>query len=274
MIPTYSSDKTIKKGIVVNHLEQLNEYDFTMPHRHDYFEFFYFTSGGGTHSIDFKEFEIHDNSVHIVAPGQVHQMNRALDSEGYVVLFELSALNPPSVIESFLFEHICMSAEELSPTFRFDERLMQPLNDRIKHIYESYKRSALLDQLRLVNEMQLFCLSCMEEAGEIDSPIDSDYLKFRRFLNSNFKVYKKVKDYAEKMNLTDRALNDLVKHNSGKSVSEVIYRQIVMEAKRLLRTGISIKESAYALNFEDPGHFSKFFKNKTGMSPSDFQNHT
>ena len=47
-----------------------------------------------------------------------------------------------------------------------------------------------------------------------------------------------------------------------------------MEAKRLLNTGISIKETAYALNFDDPGHFSKFFKTKTNISPSEFQNYT
>lgn len=274
MIPTHGSDKIHKKGIIVHHLEQLNEYDFTTPHRHDYFEFFYFKKGGGLHTVDFKEFEIHDNSVHIVAPGQVHQMQRALYSEGYVVLFELTALNPPSAIESFLFEHICMSAEELNPTFRFEVNLKQPLNERIRHVFESYKRAKPLDQLRLMNEMQLFCISCMEHAGEGGKPVESAYLSFRRLLRTHFKINKKVKDYAEKMNITERTLSDLVKQNSGKSVSEVIYTQIVMEAKRLLRTGITIKESAYALNFEDPGHFSKFFKNKTGMSPSDFQNHT
>ena len=42
MIPTYSSEKTNNMKIVVNHLAQLNTYDFTEPHRHDYFEFFYF----------------------------------------------------------------------------------------------------------------------------------------------------------------------------------------------------------------------------------------
>ena len=57
MIPTYSSDKTNNMKIVVNHLTQLNTYDFTEPHRHDYFEFFYFKKGGGTHYIDFVEFE-------------------------------------------------------------------------------------------------------------------------------------------------------------------------------------------------------------------------
>lgn len=67
-------------GIVVNYLEQLNEYDHKETHRHDYFEFFYIINGGGTHLIDFIEIPRHSNSVHIVGPGQVHQMNRALDS--------------------------------------------------------------------------------------------------------------------------------------------------------------------------------------------------
>ena len=61
------------------------------------------------------------------------------------------------------------------------------------------------------------------------------------------------------------------KSHAGKSASEIIYNQLIMEAKRLLRTGISVKETAYALQFDDPGHFSKFFKNKTGSSPSDFK---
>ena len=160
MIPTYSSEKTNNMKIVVNHLAQLNTYDFTEPHRHDYFEFFYFKKGGGTHYIDFVEFKIHDNSVHIVAPGQVHQMRRELDSEGYVVLFELSALNPPNLIEEFLFEHICFDAEELMPLFRFKDQDKATLH-AIESIYENYNEDSLFSQLRIMSEMQLFCLSCM-----------------------------------------------------------------------------------------------------------------
>ena len=107
-----------------------------------------------------------------------------------------------------------------------------------------------------------------------DTVIHSAYMDFRKLLRKHYRQLKKVKEYAEKMNITERTLNDIVKQNSGKSASEVIYLQLVMEAKRLLRTGISVKETAYALNFDDPGHFSKFFKNKTGESPSDFQNGT
>jgi len=44
-----------------------------------------------------------------------------------------------------------------------------------------------------------------------------------------------------------------------------------MEAQRLLNTGMSAKEVAFDLQFDDPAHFSKFFKNQTGIPPSEFQ---
>lgn len=274
MIPTHTSKETSERGIVVHHLAQLNDYDYTEPHRHDYFEFFFFKQGGGEHIIDFIPFEIHANSVHIVAPGQVHQMKRALDSEGHVVLFELSAIHPPAVMENFLFEHICMDAGELNPVFRFAPEHKELLEQRMQTIFDALKRGGELDKLRLVNELQLFCLACMEVAGDKGESVNSDYLRFRRALKDHYKNLKKVKDYADLLHITERALNDLCKSHAGTSASEVIYKHIIMEAKRLLRTGITVKESAYALHFDDPAHFSKFFKAQTGFSPSDFQNNT
>ena len=73
MIPTHESNQTSKKEIIVNQLKQLNDYDFNAAHRHNYFEFFYFIKGGGTHKIDFIDFPIKEGSVHIVGPGQVHR---------------------------------------------------------------------------------------------------------------------------------------------------------------------------------------------------------
>ena len=42
-----------------------------------------------------------------------------------------------------------------------------------------------------------------------------DYLKFRRALKENFKDLKKVREYAELLNFTERALNDLAKVPRG-----------------------------------------------------------
>lgn len=274
MIPTHSSEKTQKLGVVINQLGLLNNYDYREPHRHDYFELFYFKKGGGDHLIDFISFPIADNSVHLVAPGQVHQLSRALDSEGFVVLFELHVMEPPRKLEAFLFEHACLSAEELCPTFtlRSDSVLNFPLV--MSEAFALTKERSDINQLKIVHAIQLFCIACMEVEERLSGGIENEYLTFRKLLKQNFSTKKKVGDYASMMNLTDRSLNDLVKKNAGKSVSEVIYSQIIMEAKRLLRTGISVKETSYLLNFEDPAHFSKFFKTKTGISPSEFHDLT
>lgn len=274
MIPTYSSEKTQKMRIVVAHLDLLNSYDFTEPHRHDYFEFFYFQKGGGIHSIDFKSFDIKDNSVHIVAPGQIHQVKRELDSEGYVILFELGAIESPKAIEEFLFEHICLDAGELNPTYHLKSEEKDIHLNRSQELFSAFLLDSDYSKLKMINLLHSFCIACMEASVRKNDQINNDYLLFRKHLKNHFTTIKKVKEYAEMMHISERSLNDLVKKNTGKSTSEVIYERIVMESKRLLRTGISVKETAYSLNFDDPAHFSKFFKTQTGQSPRDFQNCT
>lgn len=99
----------------------------------------------------------------------------------------------------------------------------------------------------------------------------SHYIAFRRLLNSEYKTLKKVTDYAALLNLTEKQLNEIVFKRTGETVSALIFKQVILEAKRLLNTGIPAKEVSYALNFLEPGHFSKFFKNQTGISPSEFK---
>jgi AraC-like DNA-binding protein len=272
VIPTHQSDKTIRREIIVNQLSTLNEYDFDNPHRHDYFEFFCFIKGGGHHVIDFKKIPIESFSIHIVTPGQVHQVNRELDSNGFVYLFELGALEAPAPIHAFLFDHICYGVEELSPSYLFGEEqapLLQFLTDTI---WKAQTEKSALNQLTIQNAIQSLCIKCMETRGVEGKKQDSEYAAFRKLLFENYRSLKKVKDYAETLNISEKGLNEIVKSNTGMSTSQVIYNQIILEAKRLLQTGMSAKEAAYDLNFDDPAHFSKFFKSKTGYSPTEFRN--
>ena len=74
------------------------------------------------------------------------------------------------------------------------------------------------------------------------------------------------------MNITPKHLSQTVKNLSGKTAKELIQDRVVLEAKRLLlHTPLSIKEIAYQLGFEEPLHFSAFFKNRAGVSPTFFK---
>ena len=63
-------------------------------------------------------------------------------------------------------------------------------------------------------------------------------------------------------------LSDLLREETGQSTREHLHRIVIDAAKRRLAgSGESIGEIAYALGFEQPQHFSKLFKQKTGHSP-------
>ncbi|GAB4024447.1 helix-turn-helix domain-containing protein [Spirosoma koreense] len=79
--------------------------------------------------------------------------------------------------------------------------------------------------------------------------------------------------FASRLNLSANYLSDLLSRYTGKSTHEHIQLRVVDKAKSLLwSTENSISEIAYDLGFEHPSHFTKVFKNKTGMSPRQFRN--
>lgn len=74
------------------------------------------------------------------------------------------------------------------------------------------------------------------------------------------------------LNMSGHYLSDLLKLETGKTIKEHIHLKLIDKAKhQLLNSTISVKSLAYDLGFEYPQYFSRLFKNKTGMSPSEFR---
>jgi YesN/AraC family two-component response regulator len=67
-------------------------------------------------------------------------------------------------------------------------------------------------------------------------------------------------------------LGDTIKHYTGKSALNIIHEHIIEEAKILLTaSNKTVSEICYMLGFEYPTYFSRLFKKKTNLSPSDFR---
>lgn len=63
-------------------------------------------------------------------------------------------------------------------------------------------------------------------------------------------------------------LSDLLREETGGNARDHIHRALIEAAKRRLASSReSVGEVAHSLGFEQPQHFSKFFKQKTGVSP-------
>jgi AraC family transcriptional regulator, transcriptional activator of pobA len=114
MIPIHDLEEHEKKEIKMIELDTALKNDSTEPYRHHYFESFVLLKGGGTHIVDFVEFPIESNSIHIVTLGQVHKVKRKLNSTGFVFLFDLLHFDQQKQIEQLLFDHTCLDVNEFS----------------------------------------------------------------------------------------------------------------------------------------------------------------
>lgn len=89
----------------------------------------------------------------------------------------------------------------------------------------------------------------------------------------HYKTKHSVVQYAELMNKPAKSLTNLFAINFNKSPLKIIQDRILLEAKRyLIYSDRTIKETSFELGFDDMQSFSRFFKNKEGISPKEFKN--
>jgi AraC family transcriptional regulator, transcriptional activator of pobA len=77
---------------------------------------------------------------------------------------------------------------------------------------------------------------------------------------------------ATELHVSAGYLGDLVRKETGRSAQEYIQNHIIHLAKeQVLNPDQSISEVAYQLGFKYPQHFTRLFKQKTGMSPLEYR---
>jgi AraC family transcriptional activator of pobA len=78
--------------------------------------------------------------------------------------------------------------------------------------------------------------------------------------------------FADLLHVHVNHLNFVVKKHTGKTTRAIIHERVITEAKTLLRnTNWNIAEIAYALGFEYPSHFNKYFKQLASVTPLEFR---
>ncbi len=77
---------------------------------------------------------------------------------------------------------------------------------------------------------------------------------------------------AEQFHLSPNYFGDMVKRQTHITAQEYIHAKLLEKAKALLRhSSLSISEIADQLGFAYPNHFTRFFRTKTGMPPSEYR---
>ncbi|WP_343488273.1 helix-turn-helix domain-containing protein [Allomuricauda sp. d1] len=96
--------------------------------------------------------------------------------------------------------------------------------------------------------------------------------KFNFLVDIHYKTKRKVSDYADMLFKSPKTLSNLFSIYNQKSPQQIILERLALEAKRLIHfTDKQNQEIAYELGFNDPAHFSRFFKKMTEKTPSEYR---
>jgi len=87
-------------------------------------------------------------------------------------------------------------------------------------------------------------------------------------------IYEKnsVTEYAGMLNVSPNHLNKCVKAATGKSAQDLLSEMVILEAKVLLKqSALTVNEIAWKIGKEDASDFIRFFKSKTGFTPTEYR---
>jgi AraC-like DNA-binding protein len=277
-IPEFKLKAPNRQGISfkLDKLATHSGYNSGAPHRHNHYEIFFFSEGGGVHMIDFQEVGICKGHIHLLSPGQVHYMHREPGSSGWVLKFTpeffLSAAfaSQKSLHISLLTQGL--AAPLICPEAK-DFELFLRIVDQIREEYQN-KESDFEEMI--LHYLHVILLKCSRLQSFTNNSVGSAdrtlYQAFQRLLEQYFQEQNRVTFYSEQLHVSSDKLNYAIKSVSGSSPSEMISTRLLLEAKRwLLYSEKSVKEIAYQLNFQDHAYFNRWFKKHENQSPGAFR---
>ena len=104
------------------------------------------------------------------------------------------------------------------------------------------------------------------------SRADIIFTQFIKLVEENCRHERRVGWYAQQLCITPKYLSEMVKHTSKRTPNEWIDNYVTLELRVLLKNSAkTIKEIAEELHFANQSFLGKYFKERVGMSPSEYR---
>lgn len=242
----------------------------------------------GTLDYGRSSYDYQEGTLLFIAPNQVVTFsspnNQNESDSGWTILFHPDLIRKSELGESIRqFNFFNYESNEALHVSDKEKRFLNTLVDNIEqeisqNNFDSHAQDIII---QLLQTLFKYSERFYERQFNVRSNINKDIAsKFETFLKNYFtskeleeKGLPSLTRCGEQLNLSGAYLSDLLKAETGKSAKDHIYHFFIELVKnRLLGSNESISEIAYKFGFEYPQNFSKLFKAKTGISPSEYRN--
>ncbi|KAA3625428.1 MAG: AraC family transcriptional regulator [Flavobacterium sp.] len=229
-------------------------------------------------------YDFTNGALIFIAPRQVLQWDSSVvyEQKGFSINFHEDFLKGTELAHQIkkygFFSYSANEALHLSPK---EEKQIESIVANIEIEYQNnqdeFSKEIIISQL---DTLLKYANRFYERQFLNRKEISNDLLEhFNRHLTEYFesgqlqeKGIPSIEQIAAKLSVSQRYLSDTLKKETGKTTTEHLHLHLIDEAKNiLLEPNKSISEVAYDLGFEYPPYFSRLFKKKEGISPSEYR---
>lgn len=218
-----------------------------------------------------------------VAPGQIggkEDNGERVDIKGWAVLFHPDLLHGSALekdIRKYSFfdyrinEALHMTGEEHDILVS----LMRQMKNELENGRDDFQDSILTGYLGLILR---FCSRFYQRQFMTRKLANTDVLKrfdalLRDYYENGLQMRQGIPGVqycADKLCMSTNYFGDLIKKMTGDTARDYIRNFVVQQSKNMLAAGKSVSQTAYDMGFDYPQHFSRMFKNSTGMTPKEY----
>ena len=154
---------------------------------------------------------------------------------------------------------------------------LQKITIELEHSIDKHSRRLICANIGLLLD---YCMRFYERQFDTRNGVNKDIIvRFEHLLNEYFEGdapqkqgLPSVKYFADKVFLSANYFSDMVRKQTGKTVSEYIQDKMIgLVKEQLLSTDKTTSQIAYEIGFQYPQHLSRMFKRIVGMTPNKFR---
>jgi len=262
---------------VLLHSEVDSEYLSEKAYNTDFFEIIVFKKVEGSLILNQKKHELRNNSVVFISPFQKRKwLLTSSQVEFTTLIFKEEFLNdffsdklfPYKLLFFFQYSYPLVISLENTHSQSLCGGLMEIKHELTFPMCDSHHiiRSLLYYHLQKLNREY-----ATTNKIPLSIPDNNFAYLLKQLLENHIRQKHRIDDYTSSLKISRITLNKAVQKQFNVSTTHLIKNRLLAEVKNeLLFGGKNINEIANILNFSEPQHMIRFFKNNTGQTPTEF----
>ncbi|HHB51599.1 MAG TPA: AraC family transcriptional regulator, partial [Saprospiraceae bacterium] len=230
------------------------------------------------------KYDFTNGALIFIAPRQVLQWDTRVvfERKGFSINFHEDFLKGTALVQQIkkygFFSYSVNEALHLSPK---EEKQIEAIVDNIEFEYnnnqDAFSKEIIISQLdTLLKYANRFYerqfLNRKEMSNNLLEQFNQHLTEYFESGQLQEKGIPSIEQIANKLSVSQRYLSDTLKKETGKTTTEHLQLHLIDKAKNiLLQPNKSISEVAYELGFEYPPYFSRLFRKKEGISPTEYR---